>query len=416
MKKVIVAHPGKQHSYRTAKYLNESGRLVAYVTSVYNMPGGLTHILYRLAKGNIKKKIGSHYLCELPDNVVKIRKEWQGVLALILPKIPLIRNCYGMWNNHLNDIFAKDIIKLIENESADLVISYDYNSAYLFEELNRRGSNVIKVLDVSIAIRPYMQEMFKIDYEHTQERELVSDYPEIWDERNLRRVYRELENTDFFLVPSQVVKNSLLYCGVEEKKIRVVPYGADCSKFDFVKREVPTGPIKLIFVGGINHRKGIHHLLSVVSKFSADEVDLKLVGSYDVNGSLYKRYNHTDNIHFCGFATHDILVNMYHDSDVFVLPSLGEGMAMVILEAMSCGLPVIVSDRTGGNDAITAGEEGIEIEAGNDEQLYDAIRWYIDNRNCLPEMSIKARKKAELYSWDAYGEKLNCVVSEILGD
>lgn len=416
MKKVMVAHPGKQHSYRTATYLNKSGRLSSYVTSVYNVSGGLTNILYRMSKGDIKKKIGSHYCREIPDSIVRVKKEWQGVMALILPKIPIARNFYGIWNNHLNDVFAKDVIKLIEKESVDLVISYDYNSAYLFEELNRRGSNVVKVLDVSIATRPYMQEIFKKDYAQTNEQELISDYPEIWDEKNLSRVYREIENADYFLVPSQVVKKSLLFCGAEEEKIKVVPYGADCNKFSFVDRKVPSGPIKLIFVGGVNHRKGIHHLLSVVSKFSADEVDLKLVGSYEVGGALYKRYCNVSNIHFCGFATHDILVKLYQDSDVFVLPSLGEGMAMVILEAMSCGLPVIVSDRTGGNDAIDTGEEGIEIEAGNDEQLYNAIRWYLDNRHLIPVMSGKSRKKAELYSWDAYGEKLNAAISEILED
>ena len=65
--------------------------------------------------------------------------------------------------------------------------------------------------------------------------------------------------------------------------------------------------------------------------------------------------------------THDILAQYYQDSDVFVFPTLGEGFGMVVLEAMSCGLPVIITDIAGGNDAITDGVDGFEFVAGDDK-------------------------------------------------
>ena len=89
-------------------------------------------------------------------------------------------------------------------------------------------------------------------------------------------------------------------------------------------------------------------------------------------------------------------------------------MAMVIMEAMSCGLPVIVSDKTGGNDAIKNGVEGFEFEAGNDEQLYERIKWFIEHKECILDMGKKAREKAEMYTWNQYGENLVKALDEIM--
>ena len=63
----------------------------------------------------------------------------------------------------------------------------------------------------------------------------------------------------------------------------------------------------MIFVGAVCYRKGIHHLLSVVSEYSKDEVILNIVGGFPQNSEYYIKYRDSDNIHFCGFVTHDVL-------------------------------------------------------------------------------------------------------------
>ena len=87
---------------------------------------------------------------------------------------------------------------------------------------------------------------------------------------------------------------------------------------------------------------------------------------------------------------------------------------MVVLEAMSCGLPVIITDVAGGNDAITDGVDGFEFEAGNDDQLFEKIKWFIDHKSELPKMAEAARKKAERYTWDIYSERLQSTIDEIM--
>lgn len=411
---VIVAHPGKQHSYRVASTMQKNGKLKCYITSVYNKPGHITHGLYKISRGNIKKKIGSHYITDIPQKKIKLFCESLGVFSLVSLKIPFLRKFYTNINNYLNDSFGKKTFKFIKKNKPDMVISYDYNSAILFERLASECPDVVRVLDVSIITRPFMQEIFRNDYEKTNERALVDNYAEIWSKESISRVYREINNADYFLAPSQIVKNSLIYCGVNEEKIKIVPYGTDCSKFEYKEKNVQEGPLKLIFVGAVEYRKGIHHLLNVISRFKVNEVTVKLVGAYNSEDSIYKNYHTAKNIQFCGFVTRDILATYYQEADVFVLPSLGEGMAMVIMEAMSCGLPVIVSDKTGGNDAIKNGVEGFEFEAGNDEQLYERIKWFIEHKGCILDMGKKAREKAEMYTWNQYGENLVKALDEIM--
>lgn len=414
MKKIIVAHPGKQHSYKTASALEKAGLLDEYITSVYNKPYTITHFLSIFARGAVKKKIDSHYSNDIPVDKVKVLAQFRGNLALILLKIPVVNRFYNQWNNGLNEVFGKKVAREVSERRVDAVISYDYNSSELFDVLKKTNPQVIRILDVSIATRPFMQVTFRADFERTGDRALIDKYPEIWKEENLARAYREIELADYYLAPSKVVRDSLVYCGADVNKIKLVPYGADCNKFAYSERRVDiNAPLRLIFVGIVNHRKGIHHLLNVCRKLGSNIVQVNLIGAYDSSDDLYQKYKNDSNISFCGFIGHDRLSKMYQESDVFVLPSLGEGMAMVIMEAMSCGLPVIISDKTGGNDAITNGVEGFEIEAGNEEDLEKRIIWFYNNKDKLPEMGRNARKKAEHYSWSAYEKGLEEAIREI---
>ena len=411
---VVIAHPGKQHAFRTASALHKNDTLQCFITSVYNKPGRITNFLYRMTQGSIKKKIGSHYIDDIPQSKVIIFNEFLGVFSLISLKIPFIKKYYININNFLNDSFGIHTFKYVKKCRPNAVISYDNNSALLFEKLSAECPNIIRILDVSIATRPFMQQSFKNDFEKTKARELIDNYAEIWSKESISRTYREINKADYFLAPSEVVKRSLIYCGVDESKIKIVPYGTDCSKFVYKEKLVQSGPLKIIFVGSVDYRKGIHHLLNVISQFAADSVDVKLVGAYAQEDSIYKKYHTKSNIHFCGFVTHDILANYYHDSEEIVFPTLGEGFGMVVLEAMSCGLPVIISDLAGGNDVITEGVDGFEFKAGDEGELFEKIKWFIENRDKIPQMARNARKKAESYTWDIYSQRLQKAIDEII--
>ncbi len=89
------------------------------------------------------------------------------------------------------------------------------------------------------------------------------------------------------------------------------------------------------------------------------------------------------------------------------MPSIQEGMAMVQLQAMACGLPLITTTNTGGDDLITRnGEEGFVIPIRDVEAIKEKILYLYENQDIAKEMGEKAKKKVENgFTWDDYGDK-----------
>jgi glycosyltransferase involved in cell wall biosynthesis len=96
--------------------------------------------------------------------------------------------------------------------------------------------------------------------------------------------------------------------------------------------------------------------------------------------------------------------------DVFVLPSIVEGRALVQQEAMSCGLPLIVTANAGGEDLIDEGKTGFLVPMRSPQKIAEKVTWFADNRHQLDEMSTLARQKAVQITWKDYCQKILTVV------
>ncbi|QAA34731.1 glycosyltransferase family 4 protein [Clostridium manihotivorum] len=412
--KVIVAHPGKQHSFKTATALYEKGMLFNYITTVYDKPGSITHFANKLLTGSDKKKAKSRRSDTLPDSKVYQFFELYGLINIFLPRLKFLSKYKYWWNNWLNDRFGKKVAKYAIKNNVDAVISYDYNSLALFEYLKAKAPHIKRILDVSIANRIYAKDVFQRDVNKTGETGVYSENLDVWEESSLNRVKNEIDLASHFLVPSQIVKESLIFSGVEDNRISVVPYGVNTDQFSYVKKQTIHKPLKLLYVGGIIYRKGIHHLLNIAEILGPDVVDINLVGKYDTNSCLYKRGSKLDNVRFLGFLTHDVLFEQYRESDFFIFPSLCEGYALVMLEAQSCGMPIICSDHSGGNDDIINGFNGYVFPATDDEALIKCIKKIISNPDCISYMSENARETASKMTWEAYNSLLIDTVIKIL--
>jgi glycosyltransferase involved in cell wall biosynthesis len=100
--------------------------------------------------------------------------------------------------------------------------------------------------------------------------------------------------------------------------------------------------------------------------------------------------------------------------DVFVLPSIVEGRALVQQEALACGLPLIVTANAGGEDLIVEGHTGFLVPIRSPESIAEKISWFADNRQALPAMREGARAKAAEYTWQRYGDQVVSTVRTAL--
>lgn len=406
MTRIIVAHEGKQHSFRTAEALLKVGFLDKYITTIYDKPWSLTRMVKHVLRGGAQKKCASHRTMALPDDMVKQMCEGRSLLRLFLSKTNVFNKVIPRYYDWLHDSFGRRVAEYAIKHEVDAVIMYDTNANECWRILKERAPHIKRILDVTIANRLYTFEVNNKDADLFEDSRIIEETGYKETKETKKRLAEELELSDYFLAGSNFVKNSLTFSGVDEKRIVILPYGVNVAQFSEKTVYSTALPLKLIFVGGISYRKGIHHLLSVVSQYSEKEVELNLVGAYNANADYYKQYKDFKNIHFRGFVQHGELDKLYKEAHVFVLPSLAEGFAQVSLEAMASGLPVICTKNSGCNDAVTDFETGFVIDVSNRVQLKEKIDWFRNNMDKISTMGRKARKVALNYTWENYSRGL----------
>lgn len=415
--KVLLAHPGKQHSFETAKALKDAGVFYKYVTTVYDKRGSITHLFKNILTGNNLKKANTRICSYLDDNdVVQVYELW-GLLVLLISKFSFLSKLYFHLNMSLSNHFADKVAKMAVKDNVDAIIVYDGISRKGLEYIKKKAPHIKTIMDVSISMRPFMKANFEKDMERYHHNGFYKEETYLWNPKYEKVIRNELKYVDYFFAPSNVVCRSLEYCGIERDKIKIVPYGVDTTKFDYQKKECENStPLKMIYVGQISYRKGLHHLLRIVNIYDKNTVEISLAGAFNENDEIYKKFKDYPNVHFLGFVTRDILSKEYKKADVFVFPTLGEGYGMVVLEALSTGTPVLISNLAGGDDAIDNYQNGIVYEALSEEALKEAIDWFLNNREKIPEMSAKARGTALKYTWEHYHKHYASELLKILND
>lgn len=410
--KIIAVHPGKQHSFQLATALNKKGMLKKYITSVYVRRGSFSKQLLKFAKGDLRKKIGTRKCANIPDEKVVQFNETGVVATLFFNRIPYINYFAEKWNYFIESSFYKKVMKFVRKHKPDAVIYYN---GYADKHLSMLAkSDTVKIMDVSIGHRLYLQKILDREIQETGITQIKTDHFSYWDDKMIDSDLKGCKETDYFLAASNFVKQSLIENGIAEKQIKLVPYGVNVDQFAPKNEKVlhQGETLKLLYVGSISYRKGIHRLINVVKALKNTE--LYLAGGYNSDSNLYKDASRYGNIHFLGFVTRDRLNEIYNQSHVFVLPSFCEGMAMVGLEAMSAGLPIICTTNTGVNDAVVDGENGFVYSPNDEIALAKHIEWFKNNPTELNRMSHNARETSLNYTWDIYHENVVNAITECI--
>lgn len=204
--------------------------------------------------------------------------------------------------------------------------------------------------------------------------------------------------------------------GVDTSRIVVLPNAVNMPPS--VQRSFDKPVTQFIFVGRFAFNKGIDVLMEAIEKVNASGYSEKtrfvLVGK----GPEYERITTTyrePNVVFAGGADDDTLFRLYRESDVFVLPTLFEGMPTVALEAMSYGLPVIITD-TGATLELAGEDNAIIIEKRSFDSLASAIIKMTDlpatERQKMSEASVK--KVSSNFTWPVVAENHLKVFSNLI--
>lgn len=184
--------------------------------------------------------------------------------------------------------------------------------------------------------------------------------------------------------------------GFTSRQIVQIPNGVDTNHF---KQFSPSLNQKdITFIGRLDHMKGVQVLLEAFKTLKEDSVTayLNIIGDGPDRGKLKSHAVESgiaDSISFCGELAE--IKPYLEKSALFVLPSLSEGLSNVLLEAMACGLPIIAT-RVGGNtDLIQDGVNGMLVEPGNSDQLYQTMKKVLIDKDLAKKLGRAARKTVE---------------------
>jgi glycosyltransferase involved in cell wall biosynthesis len=210
----------------------------------------------------------------------------------------------------------------------------------------------------------------------------------------IRRMEREFELCDRIVVPSTLSHRSFTESGLGHKTVVVNP-AVDTELFTPppVARERPL--FRACFVGRVELAKGAGYLLQAWKRLALPNAELVLIG--DVKPEMYSllRTYAGSTVRTLGILDPKILPERYRESDLFVFPSVNEGLAQVLLEAMSSGLPVVASDYSGADDLVTEGKDGFIVPVRDVDRLAEAILWCYQHREETRAMGRAARAKME---------------------
>jgi glycosyltransferase involved in cell wall biosynthesis len=232
------------------------------------------------------------------------------------------------------------------------------------------------------------------------------------DPRVIDRERQEYEAADLITVPSQFCLDSFDSEGVDPAKLRKIPYGARLERFQKYS-DPDKKSFRVLWVGAVSIRKAFLDALHAFHELKHPHKEFLVIGSMDDSVRELLRNENLEKVQFNGTVPNQDLPKIYSSSHVFVLPSVEEGLAMVMGEAMACGCPVIASENTGARDFYEDGKEGFIVPIRTPERIAERLHELAENPEKREQMSHASMKKVSaLGGWDTYGETYTSLLRE----
>lgn len=405
-----MVHRGARDGYHVAAALEEAGLLEALVTDLYWPADRLwARNFERMAPASLSSALRARFSEHLPSSRVRWANP-SGPVSFALDKTPAVSFETRRKAQRWNDAALGELAGNLAAKTGSNLLSYSYYGYHAFKSFGKPGI-LFQVHPHPVSVRRLLSEELAMHSEcaGSLEKEWELSLPS----DDFARLTEETRMASQFICASSFTKQTLVENGADPRCISVVPYGVDAARFAPPVTASPAtrkdGKLQLLFVGTINQRKGIKYLLEALRLLRSSHVQLVVCGRAVDNLQLFSGQSQ---VHVRPSVSFAELQRAYQESDLFVFPSIVEGFAQVLLEALSSGLPILSTSHTAAPDLIDEGIQGYVVPPRRPDLLAERIDWLASHPQQLAEMKAAARLRATEFTWSRFRKGItDCVRS-----
>ncbi len=389
--RILVTHPGRQHSHQLARALHERDQLAEYWSGVPAADPATKGDLYRLLA-----RLSPQPTLELPGEAVR----HNAVMPLVRRVAETVVDAPRAtdWRHRATAWFDAWAAWRLPAD-LDAVVCYENGARETFRAAKEQGATTI--LDAA-SFHHAWQDAF---YEPVES--------DAVHRRINTRKDEEVELADHILTVSELARQSYIDAGMPPERVTSVPMGTDLSAFaPSEKMKASSEPFIFLFAGHAGRRKGVDVLMAASERLAREGASHRLQFAGGADDGLFD--DTAAPAERIGYLSTPDLAAAFRRADVLVLPSRHDSFGRVVVEAMATGLPVLVSEHVGAKEVIDEGDTGWVVPAEDVDALAAQMRWCIEHPEQVREMHDACVDAAQDYSWEAYRERVTEVLASVV--
>ena len=388
-RRFVVSHPtGNSFVRALLNQLNNQNQLETFFTTI-GAGEGANPCIISFSRGKREYSI--------PDKL--IYRQWMPEFTRLLSKGSQEKK--RQRTDHSYQVLDKKVSNKLANLTSQVLHSYEDGCSLSFAQAKQLGMQCSYELPIA--------------YWATARRLLAEEaerYP-AWEptlestrepEDKLFRKEEELRLADRITCPSQFVLDSIPLEIRQKTPCQISPFGSPLSEPVDFECSPKNNILRLLFVGSMSQRKGLADLFEAMKLLHGEPVRLSILGQPSMPIDFYQKQ--FPDFKFYPPCTNSKVKKIMSEHDALVLPSIVEGRALVQQEALSCGLPIIVTPNTGGEDLVEEGETGYLVPIRSPKKIAEAINSMMANRKNMDDIQQLCQKKATQYTWAKYAQNI----------
>jgi len=235
-----------------------------------------------------------------------------------------------------------------------------------------------------------------------------------WSDKHLFKYDESIKFSDFIIALSRKSKETFIEHGYDGNKIYVCPLGVDTSQNSRVNEGADLAKkdrFNVVFMGRVDILKGVQYLLEAWRKADlSDNAVLYVCGRQPPGAAeITRHFKDLRNVHYPGFVD---ATEYFHIADLFVLPTLSEGFPRSVIEAMSHGLPAIVTPMAA--ELIIHEKNGIVVPNCDSNSIAYWLKRLYGDKELRKRIGFEAKKVTEKYTWEKYYHNITLIIDDIV--